>query len=44
MGTAFVGGIAVHLGLPLALALGGMIALVYTLLLWVIFPAMRHLD
>jgi MFS family permease len=44
MGTAFIGGIAVHLGLPLALALGGMIALVYTLLLWVIFPAMRHLD
>lgn len=44
MGIAFIGGIAVHLGLPLALALGGMIALVYTLLLWVTFPAMRQLD
>jgi hypothetical protein len=36
--------LALQLGLPQALALGGAVALVYALALWLILPAVRRLD
>ncbi len=44
MGNMLIGGIAVHLGLPLALSLGGIAALIYALGLRIAMPGIRHLD
>ena len=44
MGNALIGGLAVYLGLPLALSLGGLAALVYALGLLLAMPAIRRLD
>lgn len=43
-GNMVIGGLAVHLGLPLALSLGGLVALLYALAVWLVAPAIRHLD
>ncbi len=39
-----IGGSAIYLGLPLALSLGGVAALVYALSLWLVMPTIRRLD
>jgi hypothetical protein len=39
-----VGGLAVNLGLPLALGLGGTFALFITGTLWLAMPAIRRLE
>jgi predicted MFS family arabinose efflux permease len=44
MGNVAVGAIAVWLGLPLSLAVGALLALVYVVVLTLIFPAIRQLD
>ena len=44
MGTALIGGLAVHLSLPLALSLGGVAALVYALIIAIVLPALWGLD
>lgn len=44
MGNMLIGGIAVHLGLPLALSLGGIAALIYALGLRIAMPGIRQLD
>jgi len=43
-GNVLIGGTAVHLGLPLALGLGGLAALIYVLGLSLALPALRRLD
>lgn len=43
-GNMAVGWLAVYLGLPLALALGGLVALVYALGLLLLLPAIRRLE
>jgi MFS family permease len=43
-GNLLIGGLAVYVGLPLALGLGGLAALVYTLGLSIIMPSLRRLD
>jgi MFS family permease len=43
-GNLLVGGSAVYLGLPLALALGGLAALIYALGLSFVMPALRRQD
>jgi hypothetical protein len=39
-----IGWIAVSLGLPLALSLGGLVAVIYALALRFIMPSLRRLD
>jgi hypothetical protein len=39
-----IGGLAVNLGLPLALCLGGVLALFITGGFWLVMPAVRRLD
>jgi MFS family permease len=39
-----VGGLAVNLGLPLALALGGVLAFIIAVSLWLAMPAIRRLE
>jgi hypothetical protein len=39
-----IGGLAVHLGLPLALSFGGVVAMVYALGLRIAMPSIRDLD
>jgi MFS family permease len=39
-----IGGLAVYLGLPLALSLGGAAALLFAVSLWVMMPAVRRLE
>lgn len=43
-GNVLIGGVAVYLGLPLALTLGGLAALIYTLGLSIAMPSLRHQD
>jgi MFS family permease len=43
-GNLLVGGSAVYLGLPLALTLGGLAALMYALVLSIVMPALRRQD
>jgi len=43
-GNVLIGGTAVYLGLPLALGLGGLAALIYVLGLSIALPALRRLD
>ena len=43
-GNMAAGWLAVYLGLPLALALGGLVALVYALGLLLLLPALRRLE
>jgi hypothetical protein len=43
-GNMVIGVLALQLGLPQSLALGGAVALVYALALWLILPAVRRLD
>jgi hypothetical protein len=43
-GNLLVGGSAVYLGLPLALTLGGLAALIYALGLSIAVPALRRQD
>jgi hypothetical protein len=42
--NTMVGGLALYLGLPLALCLGGALALVVAGTLWVTMPAIRRLE
>lgn len=42
--NVMVGGLAVGLGLPLALSLGGILALVVTAVLWLVMPSIRRLE
>lgn len=44
VGNVIIGGVAVHLGLPLALSLGGVVAMIYALGLWIAMPSLRRLD
>jgi predicted MFS family arabinose efflux permease len=44
MGNVAVGAVAVWLGLPLSLAVGALLALVYVVILALSFPAVRQLD
>lgn len=44
VGNVMIGGMAVHLGLPLALSLGGVAAMIYALGLWIAMPSVRRLD
>jgi MFS family permease len=43
-GNLLVGAAAVHIGLPAALSLGGLAALIYTMGLAIALPALRRLD
>lgn len=43
-GNVLIGSLAVYLGLPLALSLGAVLALLYALALWLAAPAIRRLD
>jgi MFS family permease len=43
-GNVLIGGSAVYLGLPLALSLGGLAALIYALGLAIAMPSLRHQD
>ncbi len=44
VGNVMIGAAAVRLGLPLALSLGGVAALIYALGLWTAVPSVRRLD
>jgi uncharacterized membrane protein AbrB (regulator of aidB expression) len=42
--NVMIGGLALNLGLPLALCLGGVLALFITGVLWLTMPAVRRLE
>jgi predicted MFS family arabinose efflux permease len=44
VGNVIIGSVAVRLGLPLALSLGGVIAILYAVGLRLALPPVRHLD
>ncbi len=44
LGNVVIGSGAVYLGLPLALSLGGLLALGYTLAVWLLLPVMYRLE
>jgi MFS family permease len=44
LGNVIIGGMAVRLGLPLALSMGGVLAILYAIALRVAMPPVRHLD
>lgn len=44
LGNVLIGGMAIHLGLPLALSLGGVAAMLYVLGLRIAMPSLRQLD
>jgi MFS family permease len=44
IGNVIIGGVAVRIGLPLALSLGGVLAILYAIALQVAMPPARHLD
>jgi MFS family permease len=44
LGNVVVGSAALVLGLPVALAAGGLLALLFAIALWVLLPAVRQLD
>lgn len=44
LGNVMIGGLAVHLGLPLALSLGGVVAMLYAIGFRIAMPSVSHLD